>query len=314
MISFHHLTEFEKNASINRNQRGSFYKSPSVGVGSEARLQKVIFKNQKIREIESEELKMIRNLNNWDFHMKNKSRKKIENTEQKVLDKRARDFLASCDSITNKKISDLNLDVVNSVLYDCSFKKAPKKEEMEEKRAKMEIVNSFQSDKAFNSNSGVIKNDNSVFLLHETVKNNILRENEKENPDCEKILDKLKVAAHKILHNFSHLKGTLSEKNLNYGLLEEQTNKIQAKKKIELRKQIERQTNGNNSVNLSSENMRLEKAQKVVSNIRKYMIENEDLMDEYKKLERKVTSLKEEHQRLDELLTEIDKRSVLLKD
>jgi len=304
------LTEIKNATSFSTNHPVSFYKNPSVCARSDEMLQKISLKNQKIREIEFEELKMIRNLNNWKFLMKNKPKTETIEKEQKQDSTRAKKFLVRCESLVNKKISDVDLEMINSILYDCSNKTDLKNEEASKKRVKLEVVNSFQAAKASNSNSGIINNDNNRFLLYESVKNSILREGESHPPECEQLFDRLKVAAYKILHNFSHLKGTMNEKYLNYGLLEEETNKRQTGTKLESIKETENKKNGNNLVRVNADTLRIEKGEKVIINVRKLVLQSEDLMTESKNLELTLKELKEEQKRLAELLSEIDKRSV----
>ena len=195
-------------------------------------LQKIVARNQNLKEIESEELKLIRNLDQWEFKVKasNFQRQNERGDKQECL--RVKRILEDAQNIATRKSPNLNVAIFEHMTRGGRNDTENKPFQQEVMKPRMEPKYTFPNIRNAEDLLTSLNGDHNRFLVYESIKNCALRPSRTQEHSLTpatdilsphlndlEVYDRLKHAAHRLIHNFEHLKGTVNEKNLNFPYL-----------------------------------------------------------------------------------------------
>lgn len=306
------LTEMKKNKPKSPKSKSDFFKNPCLGLNLQNEYSCLNFKRIESQQIDRDEIKMVRNLEKWDFVTKFKLKQPIAVYQTENVNTIGAKLLQKSESTASRKISEINIDLINSILRQSSgyFVSHPIEEN---KIQQNENQNSFEAAKACSHNRGVQNNDHSRYLLYETLKNSVSRDCAitSETPD-EMIHEKLKITAHKIVGNFEQLRETINEKSMQYSSIIQET--IEKKEKmLKFEKAVHwAKLIGDHEIFQSRrESEKLKRAQELFDGIVRLLKHNDQISSEFFLIDNQMNSLKEELNRTEELVQDIENRPVI---
>lgn len=326
MLTSNKLTESQATRPVQPHIPQSFFINIQAKDRAPKDLQKIIDKKNVLRDIEMDEIKMIRSLNHWNYTRNKSHGKKVADEALSKESARIRAILDASEQMVKRKMSDLNINLINSIARTKPSEYQSKGPSLTT-NVQNEIKNTFDINRNPSYEEGIINNDHNRYLLYECIKNNSIREaltskttnlpaitEGKENEvECEK----LKTAAQKIINNFDHLKGTLSEKYLNYDMLLSNKQKELAIWQSTKKDSASAIFVGRRSLKVSDVELKEAKvaaAQRCVNSLRSFLETNQKFCDEISEIDRKTKELIEEHKKLLIVQSEVESRTVSLEE